>query len=66
MAAQVTDRGPYISVKMCTTFLGDVGDSKSGYPGAIIATLLAPEGAFAIEHPDKAKDVDAVYFAGVE
>jgi hypothetical protein len=27
---------PDISVKMCTTFLGDLGDSKSGNPGAII------------------------------
>ena len=57
---------PDISVKMCTTFLGDLGDSKSGYPGAIIATLLASEAAFVIEHPEKAKDVDAVYFAGVD
>jgi hypothetical protein len=57
---------PDISVKMCTTFLGDLGDSKSGYPGAIIATMLASEAAFVIEHPDKAKDVEAVYFAGVD
>jgi hypothetical protein len=57
---------PDISVKMCTTFLGDLGGSKSGYPGAIIATLLASEAAFVIEHPEKAKDVGAVYFAGVD
>ncbi len=57
---------PDISVKMCTTFLGDLGDSKSGYPGAIIATLLASEAALVIEHPDKAKDVEGVYFAGVD
>ena len=57
---------PDISVKMCTTFLGDLGDSKSGKPGAIIATLLASEAAFVIEHPEKAKDVDAVYLAGVD
>jgi len=57
---------PDISVKMCTTFLGDLGDSKSGYPGAIIATLLASEAAFVIEHPDKAKDVEVTYFAGVD
>jgi hypothetical protein len=57
---------PDISVKMCTTFLGDLGDSKSGNPGAIIATMLASEAAFVIEHPDKAKDVDAIYFAGVD
>jgi hypothetical protein len=56
---------PDISVKMCTTFLGDLGDSKSGYPGAMIATMLATEAAFMIEHPEKAKDIEAVYFAGV-
>jgi hypothetical protein len=57
---------PDISVKMCPTFLGDLGDSKSGNPGAIIATMLASEAAFVIEHSEKAKDVDAVYFAGVD
>jgi len=57
---------PDISVKMCTTFLGDLGDSKSGYPGAIIATMLASEAAFVIEHPEKGKDVEAIYLAGVD
>src|SRR5579864_1842120 len=54
---------PDVSVKMCTTFLGDLGDSKSGYPGAIIAAMLASEAAFVIEHPEKAKGADAIYFA---
>ena len=31
-----------------------------------IATLLASEVAFVIEHPEKAKDTDAVYLAGVD
>jgi hypothetical protein len=57
---------PDISVKMCTTFLGDLGDSNSRYPGAVIATMLASEAAFVIEHPEKAKDVQAVYLAGVD
>jgi hypothetical protein len=57
---------PDISVKMCTTFLGDLEDSKSGYPGAVIATMLASEAAFVIEHPEKAKDIEAVYVAGVD
>ena len=57
---------PDISVKMCTTFLGDLGDSKSGYPGAVIATMLASEAAFVIEHPEKVKDVEAIYLAGVD
>jgi hypothetical protein len=57
---------PDISVKMCPTFLGDLGDSKSGYPGAVIATMLASEAAFVIEHSEKAKDVEAMYLAGVD
>ena len=57
---------PDISVKMCTTFLGDLGNSKSGYPGAVIATMLASEAAFVIERPEKAKDVEAIYLAGVD
>lgn len=57
---------PDIPVKLCPTFLGDLGDSKkSDYPGAIIATLLASEAAFVIEHPDKAKDAEHMYLAGV-
>ena len=57
---------PDISVKMCTTFLGDLGDSKSAYPGAMVATMLASEAAFVIEHPEKAKDVETIYLAGVD
>jgi hypothetical protein len=57
---------PDISVKLCSTFLGDLGDSKSGKPGAILAAMLASEAAFVIEHPEKAKDLDAIYFAGVD
>jgi hypothetical protein len=57
---------PDVSVKMCSAFLGDLGDSKSGYPGAVIATILASEAAFVIEHPEKVKDVEAIYLAGVD
>jgi hypothetical protein len=57
---------PDISVKLCTTFLSDLGDSKSSYPGAIIATMLASEAAFVIEHPEKAKDTELIYLAGVD
>jgi len=57
---------PDISVKLCTGFLGDLGDSKSGYPGALIATMMASEAAFVIENPGKAKDTNAVYLAGVD
>ncbi|HWW17999.1 MAG TPA: hypothetical protein VNY81_05190 [Candidatus Saccharimonadales bacterium] len=57
---------PDVSVKMCSTFLGDLGDSKSGYPGAVIATMLASEAAFVIGHPERVKDVEAMYLAGVD
>lgn len=57
---------PDISVKLCTTFLGDLGDVKNGYPGALIATMMASEAAFVIENPNKTKDSAAVYLAGVD
>lgn len=57
---------PDISIKMCPIFLGDLGNSKSDYPGAVIAAMLASEAAFVIEHPDKSKDSESVYLAGVE
>ena len=57
---------PDISVKMCPAFLGDLGDSKSSYPGALLVTMLAAQAAFVIEHPDSAKDGKAVYLAGVD
>lgn len=56
---------PDISVKLCTTLLGDLGDVKNGYPGALIATMMASEAAFVIENPNKTKDSVAVYLAGV-
>ena len=56
---------PDISIKMCPTFLGDLCDSKSGYPGVLIATMLASEAAFVIEHPEKSRDSESVYLAGV-
>jgi carboxypeptidase Q len=57
---------PDISVKLCTTFLGDLGDAKNGYPGALIAAMMATEAAFVIENPNKTRDSAAVYLAGVD
>ncbi|MGB2589387.1 MAG: hypothetical protein WBG02_13350 [Candidatus Acidiferrum sp.] len=57
---------PDISVKLCPNVLGDLGDSKSGKPGALIATMLASETAFVIENPSKSKDLEAIYMAGLE
>jgi hypothetical protein len=58
---------PDISVPLCTTVLGDLGDDKkSSYPGALMATEMASEAAFVIEHPDKAKDRPSIYLAGAD
>jgi hypothetical protein len=58
---------PDISIKLCGGLLGDMGDSKkSPYPGALLATMMATEVAYVIENPDKAKDNNAVYLAGIE
>jgi hypothetical protein len=57
---------PDISVKLCSGILGDLGDSKTGYPGALLATMMASQAAYVIENPSKAKDNNAVYLAGLE
>jgi carboxypeptidase Q len=57
---------PDISVKLCSSILGDLGDSKTGKPGALIATMLASEAAFVIENPKKAQDLEAIYLAGLD
>lgn len=57
---------PDMTVSLCSEFLGDMGDSKTGYPGAIIATMMASQAAFLIEHPDQSKDRNAQYLSGVE
>jgi hypothetical protein len=57
---------PDISVSLCTSVLGDLGDRKSDYPGALIAAEMASEAAFVIENPDKVKDKGSTYFAGAD
>jgi hypothetical protein len=57
---------PDISVNYCTNFLGDLGDKKNSYSGALIASIMANEASFIIEHPDKSRDVHAIYLAGVD
>jgi hypothetical protein len=57
---------PDISVKLCSNFLGDLGKGKKGYSGALLASMIANEASFVIEHPDKSADVNATYFAGVD
>lgn len=58
---------PDISVKICSDMMGDLGDSKkSEYPPALLAVMIVSQAAFIIENPDKAKDDNAIYLAGVE
>lgn len=57
---------PDISVKLGSNFLGDLGKEKNGYSGALLASMMASEASFVIEHPDKRKDSNAMYFAGVD
>ena len=57
---------PDISVKLCPNFLGDITKGKKEYSGALLASMMASEVSFLIEHPDKGSDLDAVYLAGVE
>lgn len=58
---------PDISVKICSSMMGDLGDSKkSDYPPALLAVMIASQAAFIIENPEKAKDDNAIYLAGVE
>jgi hypothetical protein len=57
---------PDISVKLCPTFLGDITKGKKEYSAALLASMMASEVSFLIEHPDKGPDLDAVYLAGVE
>lgn len=57
---------PDISVKMCPSMYGDLGDLKSAEAGALVATMMASEAAFVIENPKKAKDDKSVYYAGLD
>jgi hypothetical protein len=57
---------PDISVSLCPAVLGDLGNKKNGYPGALIAAEMASEAAFVIEHPDKSKDRASIYLAGAD
>jgi hypothetical protein len=57
---------PDISVKLCSNFLGDITKGKKEYSGALLASMMASDVSFLIEHPAKVPELDAVYLAGVE
>lgn len=47
---------PDISVKMCTSVLGDYSKIKGDYAPTITTQLTFSEAKFVIEHPDQAHD----------
>ncbi len=57
---------PDINVDVCNAPLGDFMNTHYKYTPQIIGQLTFSTGAFIIEHPDKAKDRDAQYVAGME
>ena len=59
---------PDISVPLCHSILGNLGDNKeqNGYPGALVAAEMASEAAFVIEHPEKSKNPASIYLAGAD
>lgn len=57
---------PDISIPMCTAPVIDAMPKKYKYGGELGAQIMASSLAFAIEHPDKAKDQQALFLAGTE
>jgi hypothetical protein len=56
---------PDITVDVCPRLLGTELPDKKKHGTEIFSQLLYSEAAFIIENPDKAKDVIAIYTAGV-
>jgi hypothetical protein len=57
---------PDISVKLCSNVLGESKRIKGDYEAELVGQLAFSQAKFIIENPEKAKDDDAVYLAGVE
>ncbi len=61
------DDVPDISVVTCTSFMLPLLDKKNkNYSAELVVQQMFSSAAFIIENPDKAKDDQAVYLAGVE
>jgi hypothetical protein len=57
---------PDLGVDVCTGILGELGEKETGYPHALLATMLGAEAAFLIQHPEQAQDTQQEYLAGVD
>ena len=56
---------PDITVDVCFDYFGKLPDSPKGHSGEITKQMVISSAAFMIEHPDKAKDKQAIAFAGL-
>jgi hypothetical protein len=56
---------PDITVNVCDHFFGTPPKPPRGHSGEIVAQMAISSAAFMIEHPDKAKDEQAVATAGL-
>jgi hypothetical protein len=57
---------PDVSVSICLAPLGDAMHEKYKYEPEIFGQFTLSMGAFLFEHPEKTKDLDAQFLAGVE
>ena len=56
---------PDITVTVCTDFFGKLPTPARGHSKEIVRQMIISSAAFMIEHPDKAKDEQAVATAGL-
>lgn len=59
---EITD----VNVKVCPSFLEPLLGKDKNYGNKIFFHALFSQGAFMIENPDKSKDDQAIYLAGLE
>jgi hypothetical protein len=57
---------PDIHVSLCTQFFPTLLDGKSKHGGDLAMQSAYSMAAYEIEHPDQAKDENALYLAGIE
>ena len=57
---------PDVNVDPCPAPLGELAASGNRYSARIFGIYVLSMGAFVIEHPDKSKDTNAQYMAGVD
>lgn len=65
-AIQWLTDAPDISVSACLTPLGSLSDENYAYAAELTVQYILGMGAFIIENPAKASDIDAQQLAGVE